>query len=205
MSTTRRIKKKKKQRTKYGDLGGLDRYVTHISMAAIKCTLFLSPIDDRLFVAPSGLNLGGKTLGRANAIWYPLTTICPVYLSSTGGISGFAEPFNFDEYTLSVTDAETGGGDSPKAEWNVCCERAGRFRARAALCSSGECVEEKLYGTELLSRGCTWAVAILTFSSKKFQEPTKRISPNSSLDDQNAPGNRWIVDPGVTLSSGTEI
>lgn len=45
-------------------------------------------------------------------------------------------------------------------------ERAGRLRARAALCRSGQVVEEKLYGTELASIGWTCELRILTFSSK---------------------------------------
>jgi len=54
-----------------------------------------------------------------------------------------------------------------KADAKFSCDRAGRFNARAALCSNGEMVEEKLYGTELWSSGCTWEVWIFTFSSKK--------------------------------------
>jgi hypothetical protein len=39
-----------------------------------------------------------------------------------------------------------------KYEWE---DLAGRFKARAALCSIGHVTDEKLYGTELWSIGCT--------------------------------------------------
>lgn len=54
------------------------------------------------------------------------------------------EADDFDDRIDDATEDETGGGDNPKAEWNVSCERAGRLSARAALCRRGDTVEEKL-------------------------------------------------------------
>ena len=55
----------------------------------------------------------------------------------------------------------------PKRDMYDSLERAGRLRARPAFRSSGQVVVEKLYGTELLSKGWTCESRILRFSSKR--------------------------------------
>jgi hypothetical protein len=50
---------------------------------------------------------------------------------------------------------ETEVGDKPNVDRYDNEDRAGRDSARAALCKRGQVVEEKLYGTELLSIGWT--------------------------------------------------
>jgi hypothetical protein len=49
-----------------------------------------------------------------------------------------------DFETLLEETEEVGGAEISKTVLNVSDERAGRLRARAALCSRGERVEEKL-------------------------------------------------------------
>ena len=89
--------------------------------------------------------------------------MCPVYLSSrVCTLMPFVEAVDRLEYAM-----EADGGGNAKSERYDFEERAGRLSARAALWRSGDVVEEKLYGTELLSIGCTWDVNILTFSSAK--------------------------------------
>ena len=68
---------------------------------------------------------------------------------------------------LSELPMEANGVGGVKSDIYDFEERAGRLSALAALWSSGDVVEEKLYGTELVSIGWTWAVRILTFSSTK--------------------------------------
>ena len=53
-------------------------------------------------------------------------------------------------------------------------ERAGRLKARAALCSNGFALEEKMYGDESESRGWTLSVRILTFSSGKNKKKKRK-------------------------------
>lgn len=45
---------------------------------------------------------------------------------------------------LEEAEEAIGGGELLKAMLNVSDDRAGRLRARAALCNRGETVEEKL-------------------------------------------------------------
>lgn len=97
-------------------------------------------------------------------MWYPLTRICPVYWLSIGAMFSLVVDPLVDLEILALDD-DVGSGDRLKTLAYVSIDRAGRFRARAALCRSGETVEEKLYGTEALSMGWTWDVKIFTFSS----------------------------------------
>lgn len=80
-------------------------------------------------------------------MWYALTSMWPVYLpSTTATVSLFVDdvPFDLEERVEDVIEEDTAGGDSPYAEWNVCDALAGRLRARAALWSKGDSVDEKL-------------------------------------------------------------
>jgi hypothetical protein len=131
----------------------------------MKCIWLLSDIEGRRLSAfmdefESSLNLGGNSLGKTYDTLYPLTRTCPVYLSSSVGT---LMPF----VDLVEDTMEANGVGGVKSERYDFGERAGRLSALAALWRSGDVVEEKLYGTELLSIGWTWDVKILTFSSAK--------------------------------------
>jgi hypothetical protein len=88
--------------------------------------------------------------------------MCPVYLSSRGG--GLLLLLVDEEECLEelIGKEDVGSPKRVKYEWE---DLAGRFKARAALCNIGHVVDEKLYGTELWSIGCTCEVRILMFSS----------------------------------------
>lgn len=134
-------------RTRYGALGGLQRYGTHNSTAAMKYILFFSDIEARRLSAlvedpNSSLNRGGNSLGSTYDTLYPLTRICPVYLSSRAFV---LMPLLGDDIRLEeAADGPVGVGRLLKSVRYDFDERAGRLRARAALCRSGQEVEEKL-------------------------------------------------------------
>lgn len=123
-----------------------------MSIAAINCT----DAEEDIRLPPPRLCtssiLEGNSFGRTYDTWYPLTRMCPTYLSSSGG--GFEEEEEDD-----VDDIE------PNRDVYSRRERAGRLNARAPLCSRAHVVDEKLYGAELESRGCTCESRIFTFSS----------------------------------------
>lgn len=96
-----------------GARGGRDVNGTKRSMAAIKCMLFLSLTEPRrIFAAEnvetrsalsSPMKRGGKSFGRMYDMLYPLTMMCPVYLSSKGGLAVPVEVE--DDERLECTDA----------------------------------------------------------------------------------------------------
>ena len=116
----------------------MQRNGTHKSIAAIKCAWFLSPTDRRLGVKgvrdnPSSLSddppfLEGErnTFGRTKEMLYPLTRICPVYCTSIGEASALV----LDERLDDGVALDVG---IPKAVLKFSEDRAGKFRARAAL------------------------------------------------------------------------
>lgn len=126
----------------------------------------------------SSLNLGGNSLGRTYDTLYPLTRICPVYLSSSVcTLTAFVEDVRRLECAV-----ESAGVVRAKSERYDFEERAGRLSDRAALWRRGDVVDEKLYGIELLSIGCTWEVNILTFSSGKvFSTSTEPRTPKKTI------------------------
>lgn len=96
-----------------GARGGRDVNGTKRSMAAMKCILFLSLTEPRRIFAAENVETrsalssptkrGGKSFGRMYEILYPLTMICPVYLSSKGGLAVPVEVE--DEERPECTDA----------------------------------------------------------------------------------------------------
>lgn len=91
-------------------------------MAAMKCMLLLSLTEPRrIFTAEnvetrsalsSPTKRGGKSFGRIYEILYPLTMMCPVYLSSRGGLEVLVEVE--DDERLECTEVvET---DTPNKE-----------------------------------------------------------------------------------------
>jgi hypothetical protein len=111
-------------------------------------------LNDREESSPSlsvgelpALYRGGNSLGRTYDMLYPLTSIWPVYLPSIGArLSPRVEddPLGFEERPEEEMEVEIWGGDRPNTEWYDSEDLAGRFKARAALCNSGDIVEEKL-------------------------------------------------------------
>lgn len=93
--------KRDSARTRKGALGGRDAKGTKRSTAAMKCMLLRSVIEGRLILAAenvdtrsalsSATDRGGKSFGRIYAMLYPLTMMCPVYLSSRGAFGALAE------------------------------------------------------------------------------------------------------------------
>ena len=83
----------------------------------MKCMWLLSDIEGRRLSAfidklESSLNLGGNSLGRTYDTLYPLTRMCPVYLSSNvGTLILFAE-----DPDLLEDVAEANGVESAKSE-----------------------------------------------------------------------------------------
>lgn len=96
-----------------GARGGRDVNGTKRSMAAMKCILFLSLTEPRRIFAAENVETrsalssptkrGGKSFGTMYEILYPLTMICPVYLSSKGGLAVPVEVE--DEERPECTDA----------------------------------------------------------------------------------------------------
>lgn len=77
----------------------------------------------------SSLNLGGNSFGRTYETLYPLTRMCPVYLSSSvGTLIPFVEAVDLLE---DMTEAN-GVGSAKRDRYDL-EERAGRLSARAAL------------------------------------------------------------------------
>lgn len=120
-------------------------------MAAINWAWFRSPIDNRLRAGVRASELSSssevtesllrvrKTFGRTYEILYPLTIICPVYCTSTGGIrsSNWCSWLRFDDVLASVRERL-------KADEKVSGDLAGSLRERAAFFNNGDTAEEKL-------------------------------------------------------------
>ena len=63
----------------------MERKGIHISIAAINCMVVAVDILLELVRLAISSTLGGNSFGRTYDTWYPLTRICPTYLSSRGG------------------------------------------------------------------------------------------------------------------------